>query len=66
MMSMEELKKQMLSLRDDIIVEEELHKLIKNLNQNLEAVEKREDEFIELITKSQKINDKTLLTRFTI
>lgn len=56
----------MLSLRDDIIVEEELHKLIKNLNQNLEAVEKREDEFIELITKSQKINDKTLLTRFTI
>ena len=66
MMSMEELKNRMLSLKDDIIVEGELGKLIENLNQNVDAVAKREDEFIELTTKSQKISDKTLLTRFTV
>lgn len=66
MMSMEELKKHMLSLKNDIIVEGELGKLIENLNQNVKAIEEREDEFIELTTKSQKISDKTLLTRFTV
>lgn len=65
-MSKEELKNHFQTLKREIKIQGELRILIENLSRNADEFEKQEAEYLESVSKSQKISEKTLMTRFTV
>jgi hypothetical protein len=63
---MDEIKKHFQTLKREIKVQGELRILIENLSRNAEEFEKQEAEYLESVSKSQKVSEKTLMTRFTV
>lgn len=65
-MSMDELKREFQTLKREIKVQGELRILIENLSMNAAEFEKQEAEYLESVSKSQKVSERTLMTRFTV
>jgi thioredoxin-related protein len=63
---MDELKREFQTLKREIKVQGELRILIENLSMNAAEFEKQEAEYLESVSKSQKVSERTLMTRFTV